>query len=360
MSKKPSIAPNLPNLNWLQQPIQLIDNKAVKNAQKHQSQLTKPTGSLGVLEPLVCQLAGMQHTDKPQAENIHITTFAADHGITAQAVSAYPQSVTKQMVYNFVGGGAAISVLAKSLNANLEIVDVGVKDLAPIKGVISARAGNGSHDCSQENAMTVTELTRAFSAGKESIERINKKQCDIFIGGEIGIGNTTISSALCAKLLNGDISNLTDKGAGLDKKGVLNKITVIEKIVTLHQAKKDIFDILTGMGGFEIVALTGAYLRCAQLGIPILVGGFISSTAALCANKINPQVRNWMLFSHHADEKGHAIILDALNAKPLINLGMRLGEGSGATITLPLIQNACRLHNQMATFEQAAVSTAHT
>lgn len=349
---------NFPTLDWLKQDIKSISEKAVKKAREHQQQLTKPQGSLGVLEDVVCEFAGMQHNHLPQIEKIYIATFAADHGVAAQNVSAYPQSVTKEMVYNFVNGGAAISVMAKVLDAKLEIIDVGVKDLTPQKGITSARAGNGTQDCSEGNAMTIAELTYALDAGKAAAEKAYKKDGDIFIGGEIGIGNTTISSALCAKLLsrNNDITSLTDKGTGLKPKAIEHKVKVIEKILALHQDKQDMLDILAGMGGFEMAAVTGAYLRCAQLGIPILVGGFISSTAALCATRISEASRQWMLFSHQADERGHATILETLNAKPLINLKMRLGEGSGAALTLPLIQNACRLHSQMATFEQAEVS----
>ena len=337
-------------------PVASIDHTIQKQAESHQSNLTKPLGSLGKLETLAIKFAAWQGHIKPSLNATHISIFAADHGIADEAVSAFPQAVTAEMVKNFARGGAAISVLANNLGAHFEIIDTGVKDFSiDDKQIISARVGNATTNFSKQAAMTKDQLDLALQVGFDAAERA--KQAGCFIGGEMGIANTTAATAMSCLLLDKSPQELAGAGTGLDEQGIQHKITVIETALALHKPHiESPLDILQTVGGFEIAALVGAYIRCAQLGLPILVDGFITSAAALQAVHINPDVRNWMLFSHTSAEQGHHLILDALEADPILNLGMRLGEGSGAAMAIPIIQQALSLHNNMATFAEAGVS----
>ena len=341
---------------WLSTPIAKLDKKTQHQAEEHQKILTKPLGSLGKLESIAIQFATWQQCNSPQLSNIHISIFAADHGIANEGVSVFPQAVTAEMVKNFAKGGAAISVLARNMGANFEIIDVGVKDFSNnFKQIISQRAGNGTANFIQQAAMTNAELNSALQAGFDAAERA--KQAHLFIGGEMGIANTTSATAIACRLLNMTPQELAGAGTGLDSQGVQHKIAVLEQVLIFHQSNNNHpLDSLLTVGGFEIAALTGAYIRCAQLGLPILVDGFISSVAALLAIKIQASVQNWMLFAHTSAEQGHKRILAALQTDPILNLEMRLGEGSGAAIAVPIIQQALLLHNKMATFADAGVS----
>jgi nicotinate-nucleotide--dimethylbenzimidazole phosphoribosyltransferase len=284
--------------------------------------------------------------------------FAADHGIAAEGVSAFPQAVTVEMVRNFARGGAAISVLAKELAADLEVINLGtVIEHEALGGVIDQRISAGTANFSQQPAMTPQQLTVALQAGRDAVQRARQSGAQLFIGGDMGIANTTSASALACALLNEAPELLAGPGTGLDQQGVSHKVDVIKKSIERHKAElASPLSILQHLGGYEIAALTGAYIAAAQAGLPVLVDGFITSVAALFAVKIEPEVKQWMLFSHASAEPGHAIIMQALKAKPLLDFGMRLGEGSGAATVVPLIRLACALHNGMATFEQAGVS----
>ena len=342
---------------WLNAPIARPDQVTQQYAEHYQTTLTKPCHALGQLESIAIQFAAWQGCNQPMLDKVHISIFAADHGIAEEQVSAFPQSVTAEMVRNFVQGGAAISVLANFLPAKLEIIDVGVKDLPSMSGIISQRVGNATANFCYKNAMTEMELSAAFLAGHAAAERARSSQ--LFIGGEMGIANTTSATAIACLLLDQAPQQLAGAGTGLDQAGIQHKIAILEQALSRckiqHQSAQS---ILLAVGGFEIAALTGAYIRCAQLGIPILVDGFISSVAALLSVSIQKQTKKWMLFAHTSAEYGHKKILSALQANTLLNLDMRLGEGSGAALSYPLLRSACLLHSHMASFAQAGVSEA--
>lgn len=343
---------------WWREACQTPDPAAMQQARERQQQLTKPTGSLGQLEALAVRLAGLQGLERPRLEQVSICIFAGDHGVVEEGISAYPQAVTGQMLRNFVGGGAAISVLARQLQAALEVVDLGTLDTAlTLPGVHHLRLGAGTANFARQPAMTDAQLQGALQAGRDSVDRALARGAQLFIGGEMGIGNTTAAAALAAVLLGCPAAELSGPGTGLDQAGVLHKADVIERALALHGLCADQpLQALACVGGFEIAALTGAYLACAQAGIAVLVDGFICSVAALLALRLNPQCQPWLLFAHHGAEPGHQRVLAALAAEPLLALGLRLGEGSGAALAVPLLRLACALHGEMATFAEAAVA----
>lgn len=344
--------------SWLQQPVKAIDPDAQQAALQRQSQLTKPPGSLGRLESLAVHLAGLQANATPAIEHSWIAVFAADHGIAHQGVSAFPQIVTTEMVRNFARGGAAINVLAAEQGARLEVVNVGTAyDPGELPGVIDQRIGEGTADFSQRPAMTCEQGQQALAAGRDSVQRALDAGSQLYIGGEMGIANTTSAAALGCALLNQPARQLVGPGTGLDDAGVQHKARVIDAAIARHNLDPgDAQKVLDCFGGFEIAALSGAFIHAAQRGLPVLVDGFICSVAALIAEKLLPGSRKWFIYSHRSAEPGHRAILDALQAEPLLDLGMRLGEGSGAAVALSLLRHACALHNGMATFEEAAVS----
>ncbi len=346
------------SIEWVHGEVAAINVDAATAAEARQGQLTKPPGSLGRLERLAVRLAGMQGVEKPTLEKVHISVFAADHGIAAEGVSAFPQEVTVAMIANFAHGGAAISVLAKSLGATLEVVDTGAASEPPeLPGVISHRAGNGTANFAQEAAMSEAQLAIALDAGREAVARATASGAQLFIGGEMGIANTTSATALACVLLRRSASELVGPGTGLDSDGVSHKAGVIEQALALHQDVMETpLEVLRHVGGFEIAALAGAYIACAQQGLPVLVDGFIATAAALVAFHINPSIEPWLLLSHASAEPGHAAMVEALAEQPLLDLGMRLGEGSGAATCVPLLRLACALHNNMATFAEAGVA----
>lgn len=346
---------------WWQQPAKAIDQPARAQAVARQTVLTKPAGSLGLLEQLAIELAGMQGCERPQVEAITVCVFAGDHGIAAEGVSAYPQAVTGQMLANFVGGGAAISVLARQLQASLSVIDLGTAEPLPaLAGVTHLAIGNGTANFAHGSAMTEQQCVAALAAGRDAVLQAEQGGCQLFIGGEMGIANTTSATAIAAALLNCPVADLAGPGTGLDNRGVRHKIKVIEAALSLHKARlTEPLSVLQYVGGFEVAALAGAYLAAAQQGITVLVDGFICSVAALLAVQLNPSCRAWLLFAHQGAEPGHYRVLQALEAKPLLQLGLRLGEGSGAALAVPLLQMACSLHAEMATFTQAAVANRH-
>lgn len=345
------------NTTWLHDPIPALDQDFLDAARARQAQLTKPPGSLGRLEELGVMLAAMQHSQQPSLERVRAVVFAADHGIVAEGVSAYPQSVTAEMVRNFASGGAAISVLAREWGAELEVVNVGtLEPLEELPGVIDRRIGPGTANFAQGSAMTLEQLADALLAGREAVERAAASGAQLFVGGDMGIGNTTSAAALGCALLGATVWDLVGPGTGLDEAGVAHKAGVIKAALAQH-ATPDPLEALHRLGGFEIAALVGAYLRCGQLAIPVLVDGFIATAAALAALHIQPELSAWLMYAHRSAEPGHRRLLDALAARPLLDLEMRLGEGSGAAVALPLLRAAAALHGRMATFAEARVSS---
>lgn len=347
------------SLNWLDKSIAVISEDAIQEANQRQLQLTKPPGSLGKLEELAIKFSAIQKTQQPQIKNVQISIFAADHGIANENVSAFPQVVTTEMIKNFSRGGAAISVLAKELNAKLEVIDLGtVVEAGELDGVISNRIATSTANFAQQAAMTNEQLDKALEAGKAAVQRAIDLDAHIFIGGDMGIANTTSATAMACAYLNAAPSELAGPGTGLDKKGVSHKANVIEQALTKHQATSlNAIEVLRYFGGFEIAALTGSYIYAAQQGLPVVIDGFIATAAALAAIKINPECDKWFIYAHQSHEPGHRLILEKLNAEPLVNMNMRLGEASGAAIVIPLLRQACALHANMATFAEAGVST---
>ncbi len=343
-------------MNWYLQALAPPCEQSREAAAMHQAQLTKPPGSLGRLESLALDFAAFQATRLPQLDAIQICIFAADHGVVEEGVSAFPQEVTAQMVQNFTSGGAAIAVLARQLRAHLQVVNMGtVAPTTDLPGVVAIDVAPGTANFTRTAAMTATQLTAAIDAGAAQVSRTTQ----LFIGGEMGIGNTTSAAALAACLLEVPAQQTVGRGTGVNEAGVAKKIECVERALALHAAHcRTPIDVLQRLGGFEIAALVGAYIQAAAWGIPILVDGFIAAVAAVAACHINPSVRAWMLFSHRSTEPGHALVLASLDAKPLLDLNLRLGEGSGAAVAVPLLRLACELHSGMATFASAGVSGA--
>lgn len=347
------------NMQWLTQPCATIDAAIGAQALARQAQLTKPPGSLGTLETAAVALAAMQGNLRPTVDTVWISIFAGDHGVAAEGVSAFPQAVTGEMLRNFASGGAAICVLARELGATLDVVNLGtVNDPGDIPGVRRACIAPCTANFCEAAAMTPSQLEAALEAGANSARAARAQGADVFIGGEMGIANTTSATALACALLGQAPVALAGAGTGLDAAGIAHKAAVIERALQRHRDIASPLEQLRCLGGFEIAALCGAYIACAQAGMPVLIDGFIATSAALAAVRIHPGVCEWMLFSHCSNEHGHAALLRALDARPLLDLGMRLGEGSGAAVAVPLLRLACALHNDMATFEQAGVSTA--
>ncbi|WP_426425028.1 nicotinate-nucleotide--dimethylbenzimidazole phosphoribosyltransferase [Bradyrhizobium genosp. A] len=341
---------------WVYQQCPEISAAHREAAIARQAQLTKPTGALGRLEQLAIELAGLQATERPRAARVPIIIFAGDHGIVAQGVSAYPQAVTIAMMANFAAGGAAISVLARELGSSLEVVDAGTLAEAAMPGIITDKPRLGTRDFSVEAALTPAELAFAFEAGQRAVARAKVNQPDLLIFGEMGIGNTTASAAIAASLLGISAEEIAGNGTGIDAAGRAHKVRVIEAAIARHSvAGASPEEIMCAVGGLEIAAISGAIIAAAQARIPVLIDGFIVSVAALAAVRLNPSCQPFLLPSHQSAEQGHRLVLRALDVQPLISLDLRLGEGSGAAIALPLVRSACALHNDMATFAQANV-----
>lgn len=352
----------LSETDWTVIPAFPISENAREEALIRQDSLTKPPGSLGQLEVCAVQLAALQDTDSPAAKPAYITIFAADHGVAAEGVSAFPVEVTGEMVRNFSRGGAAISVMAQYLDAHLEVISLGlVNDPGELDKVARLNLGPGTANLVSQPAMTDAQLADSLHAGQRVAEKVVQTQSQLFIGGEMGIANTTSASALACALLGLSPEDLAGPGTGLDKAGVKRKSNVIKQALKYHGPalrEAEPLTVLKSLGGFEIAGLVGAYIGCAQKGKAVLVDGFIASVAALVAVRINPSIEPWLFHSHCSAEPGHKHVLAALKAKPLLELGMRLGEGSGAAVAVLLLEAACQLHNNMATFAESRVSEA--
>lgn len=344
---------------WCQEPVRRPDEAIRQRALARQGQLTKPAGALGRLEGLAVHLAALQGRDEPSAARAAIAVFAGDHGVVAEGISAYPQVVTLEMMRNFARGGAAVSVLAESLGAALHVLNVGALECLDEPAVRDRRVAAGTRNFCEDAAMTPAQLAAALKVGRSLVDEL-APELDVFLAGEMGIGNTTAASALACALLGLPPGELAGPGTGLDPEGVRRKAQVIGRGLSLHgPALQSPLEALRRVGGLEIAALVGAYLRCGQRGVPVLVDGFICSVAALTAVRLQPGLAPWLLLAHASAEPGHRALIDALGQLPLLDLGLRLGEGSGAALALPLLRLACELHNRMATFAAAGVSTAH-
>ncbi|MEM8500339.1 MAG: nicotinate-nucleotide--dimethylbenzimidazole phosphoribosyltransferase [Pseudomonadota bacterium] len=339
---------------WYEKTSADLDLNAQALAASRQSQLTKPPGSLGRLEDVALQFAAWQGGELPVINNVSIRIFAADHGVCAQQVSAFPQEVTHQMIANFSDGGAAISVLSHQLGADLKTINMGtVNSLPEMRDVIDVQLVAGTEDFTCRPAMQEDIMQRALLAGAEQVDC----SADLLVGGEMGIGNTTSAAAIIAALLDLPARETVGRGTGVDDDGISRKVEVIENALQLHNTcGSEPLEVMRCVGGLEIAGLVGYYIKAAQEGVPVVIDGFICTAAALLATRINPTTRQWMLFAHTSAEQGHAAALSALAAKPLLDMKMRLGEGSGAATAIPLLRLAVALHAQMATFDEAGVS----
>jgi len=319
-------------------------------------QKTKPLGSLGQLESLALQVGLCQNSLTPSLNKPCVLIFAGDHGIVESGVSAYPQTVTAQMVANFLGGGAAISVFARQHDIELLIVDAGVNaDLSSHPKLVDAKIDKGTRNFSIQPAMTAEECAKALQAGADQVLRQYENGCNCIGFGEMGIGNTSSAAMLMHRLTGLSLVRCVGRGTGLNDGQLQHKVVVLQRALNKHKDATEPLDVLATFGGFEIAMMVGAYLKAAELGMLILVDGFIAGTALLVANKLHPHVLDYCVFSHVSSEQGHQALLNQFNAKPLLNLELRLGEGSGIALAYPLLQSAVVFLNEMATFAEAGV-----
>jgi nicotinate-nucleotide--dimethylbenzimidazole phosphoribosyltransferase len=338
--------------------IKPLDETAMQAARARQDTLTKPRGSLGRLEELSIQLAGMKADTFPSVEHKAVIVMAADHGVTAEGVSAYPAEVTAQMVLNFLRGGAAINVLAHQARARVTVVDIGVAtDFEPLPGLLQRKVMCGTRNLAQGPAMTRLEAEQALRVGIDVLNEEADRGLDIVATGDMGIGNTTSSSAIAAVLTGCPVSQVVGRGTGIDDQGLERKVKVIERALTVNRPNaNDAMDVLHKVGGLEIAGLAGVMIAAASRRIPVIVDGFISTAAAMIAAGLAPRVRDYMISAHHSVEIGHQVILKHLNLSPLLDMNMRLGEGTGAALAFHLIEASTRILREMATFDEAGVS----
>jgi len=310
-----------------------------------------------VLEELATQICLVQNTLTPQLINPTLIVFAADHGIAKDGVSAYPSEVTPQMVLNFLSGGAAINVFCKQNNIELKIVDAGVNfNFEPNKKLIDAKIKKGTESFLNQNAIAQKELDLCFKNAHQIIEQISTTKCNVIAFGEMGIGNTSSASMLMSALCNIAIEDCVGRGTGLNDEQLKNKIHILKQAQQNHSTPKNAMEALAFFGGFEIAQMCGAMISAFENNMLILVDGFIATSAFLCAYTINNKIKDNAIFCHQSDEQGHKKMLDFLGVKPILNLGMRLGEGTGCALAYPIIESAVYFMNEMASFESANVS----
>jgi nicotinate-nucleotide--dimethylbenzimidazole phosphoribosyltransferase len=336
-----------------------LDAAAMAAARERQLQLTKPAGSLGRLEEIAIQIAGITGNPRPRLPRKAVIVLAADHGVAAEGVSAYPQAVTGQMVRNFLAGGAAINVLARQVGARVVVADFGVAEtLDGHPDLVRRSFARGTKNLALGPAMTGEESVAAIRAGAEILAEQVKVGLDVVAVGEMGIGNTTAASAITAAICGMPVADVTGRGTGLDEEGLRRKIEVIERALAINRPDPmDPLDVLARLGGFEIAGLVGVMLAAAARRIPVVVDGFIAGAAALIAVELCPRVRGFLVAAHSSVESGHRAILERLELVPLLGLNLRLGEGSGAAIALPIVDAALALLDEMATFAEAGVAT---
>jgi len=348
------------DLNKYLKSLEPIDVSFSRKAKARHDRLTKPNGSLGRLEEIAIELAAMKRQEVPIIKRKAIFTLAGDHGVVEEGVSAYPQEVTAQMVTNFINGGAAVSVLARQAGADILIADLGVASDLNLddQNFRNCKIAKGTANFNKGPAMTREQAIQAINAGIELFEQENNKESIDIVGtGEMGIGNTTPAAAILAAISGERVEDITGRGTGVDDEGMNRKIAVIKKALEINcPQKQDGLDILQKVGGFEIGGLAGVILAAAKHRVPVLIDGFISTAAALIAWLLNPLVNQYILASHLSEELGHKKMLDLLKKKPILNLGMRLGEGTGAALAMNIIDAAAHILQEMATFESAKVS----
>ncbi|NLW47138.1 MAG: nicotinate-nucleotide--dimethylbenzimidazole phosphoribosyltransferase [Firmicutes bacterium] len=340
--------------------IKELDLEAINEVKDYQNKLTKPQGSLGILEELSLQLSGITGQKFPDIEKKAVVIMAADHGVVAEGISAYPSEVTPQMVNNFIQGGAAINVLSRHTGSDVFVVDVGVATDLDHPKVLSYKVKLGTENMAQGPAMTKKEAIQALEVGIKVANDLTGKGYRMLATGEMGIGNTTASSALVAAFMGVPAVEVTGKGTGIQGEVIIHKAKVIDGAIAFNQLNpKEPIDVLAKVGGLEIAALAGLILGAAAKQIPVVIDGFISSAAALVAWKIAPRSMGYMISSHCSAEMAHRKLLQYMGLKPVLELEMRLGEGTGAVLAFPLIEAAVKIVKEMATFESAGIAGAN-
>lgn len=338
-----------------------VDKTAMEAAAAHQNQLTKPPGSLGLLEELAVQLAGITGTVTPEFKQKAIIVMAGDHGVCAEGISAFPAEVTPQMVMNFLAGGAAVNVLARQAGAEVICVDVGVNADLSHPQLQSRKVRRGTGNMAQGPAMTREEAVAAILAGVDTVNECVQAGIRMFSTGEMGIGNTTPSAAILCALTGLAPEEAVGRGTGIGDAQWAHKCNVVRQAIEVNQPdRNDALDVLAKVGGLEIAGLTGVILGAAAHRLPVVVDGFISSAAALAAVRLAPAAQPYLIASHLSEERGHAALLAELGLKPGLHLNMRLGEGTGGALMFPIIDASLRIMQEMATFAQAGVSNKDT
>jgi len=338
--------------------IRPLDPSWIDQAKRRLDRLTKPPGSLGRLEELAARYVAITEVERPNPPRSRVVLFAADHGVTAEGVSAYPRAVTAQMVRNFLHGGAAINVLARHVGAEVQVVDIGVAaDLAPLADLFARKVAHGTKNFVLEPAMSRGEAIQALTTGVELARQAAHDGIGLIGTGEMGIGNTTSSAAVTAVMTGLPVEQVTGRGTGIDEDTYRRKVCVIEKALALHRPDpKDPVGVLAAVGGFELAGLAGLILGAAAHRIPVVLDGFITGAAALLAVALKAESRDYLIASHQSAESGHRAVLASLGLRPLLDLDLRLGEGTGACLGISLVCGAIKILTQMATFEDAGVS----
>jgi nicotinate-nucleotide--dimethylbenzimidazole phosphoribosyltransferase len=345
-------------LNQTIEKIRTLDQEAMGAAKDRQNNLTKPAGSLGRLEKVSIQLAGILRDPMPKINDKVVIIMAGDHGIVTAGVSAYPQEVTSQMVLNFIHGGAAINALAGHIKARILVVDMGIAfEFEPHPGLVSNKIAKGTQNMLEGPAMTLEQAEAAVMVGIEVVNAEIEKGLDIVGTGDMGIGNTTPSAAIAAVLTGESPAKIAGRGTGVDDEGFVRKISAIETAIRVNKPDpKDGLDILAKVGGFEIGGLTGVILGAAAHNKAVMLDGFVSTAAAMIAVSIAPEVRQYLISAHRSQEYGHQLMLDWLELDPLVDLHLRLGEGTGAALGISIAEAACKVLSEMTTFAEAGVS----
>jgi nicotinate-nucleotide--dimethylbenzimidazole phosphoribosyltransferase len=338
--------------------IRPVEERLRKSLQQKIDAKTKPLGALGMLEDVALQIGLIQNTLSPVLTKPHLLVFAGDHGIVEESVSAYRQEVTRQMVFNFLKDGAAINVFCKQHNIELKVVDAGVNFDFPKEtpGLIHNKAAKGTMNFLNAPAMTIKQAQSCIDTSANLVKEISATGCDIIGFGEMGIGNTSSASVITSLLCKVPIEKCVGRGTGLNDRGLVHKVDLLKKAIAFRGKQTTPLKTLATFGGFEIAQMVGAMLQAAELKMVILIDGFIATTAFLVAHEIEPAIKAYAIFCHQSAEGGHPFALNHLQVKPLLNLNMRLGEGTGVAVAYPIVQSAVNFLTEMASFESAAVS----
>jgi nicotinate-nucleotide--dimethylbenzimidazole phosphoribosyltransferase len=341
--------------------IKAVDDKYLSLAQARLDRLTKPLGSLGQLEEIAKRYVAIVENLSPKLDKKIIYTFAGDHGVVAEGVSAYPKEVTPQMVYNFLRRGAGINVLARHVGAQVIVVDIGVDhEFQPVEGLIIRKVARGTGNMVQGPAMSREQALQAVFVGLEMADHAREQKADLVGTGDMGIGNTTPSSAILSTLTGLPASQVTHRGTGIDDATLGQKIQTIEKAIARNNPDpKDPLDVLAKVGGFEIAGIAGLIIGCASHRIPVVVDGFISTAGAMIAVGLNPEIKGYLFAAHQSVEVGHRFMWEYIGQKPILNLSLRLGEGTGAALAMFIVEAAVKVLNEMATFTEAGVAQAN-